>query len=367
MSIRLRALVVAGACACAGLLVSCGSDAPPPAPAAAPGAVPESRGGQQPVFDTSTGSWRTGAGNVAAQRPQSEAPHLIVARTMPTSGTPYELHLVQTRDEIYVPLGVRKPDGDGPFPAILVGSGNGNGGFSKIEQAMYRLEGMMDEMLKRGYVVAYGNYRNEIPGAYNSQDRAHNVADTTSGGARALKSACSLDSDDYISLIEHLQNLPYVKRDGVGTVGVSHSGELMFKVATEITWGAAAAIEPAVHEFLAMDRTNVPRIDNVIQMQEVAVARGAANLAIAKERVSRMSQTPFLVMGRDGDHNQGLFRLGYEVQAEAGRDVTWASANHPVHGYGLLYRKDDGTYAPDEMQREFFDDWMKFFDERLKK
>jgi len=315
-------------------------------------------------FDRSAGSIRA-TNETAVQVAQKDAPFLSYTRKMPTSGTDYELHMVQTRDEIYVPLGVRKPEGKGPFPAILIGSGNGRGGFVRVENVMYQLEPMMDEMVKRGYVVAFGNYRNEITNAYNEQNRAVNLPDTTGGTARAQKSACTLDSDDYIALIEHLQSLPYVKQDGVGTVGVSHTGELMLKAAAEITFGAAAPIEPAAHEFLALDRSDVPRIDGLIQMQDVELARKISDKPKAMDRIKRIN-TPFLEMGRDGDHNQGTFRLVYEFMKEAGKDVTWTSANHDVHGYGLLYRNPDGSYAPDKTQMDFFNNWMSFFDKHLK-
>lgn len=318
------------------------------------------------TFDVQTGSCRPQT-HVAELKSQKDRAYLVVPRRMSNSGTPYELHLVETRDEIYVPVGVRKPQGDGPFPAVLVGSGNGVGGFAKIETALYRLEPMMDEMLKRGYVVAYGNYRNEIPEAYNSADRSRNVEDTISGGARVLKSTATLDSDDYIALIEHLQNLPYVRNDGVGTIGVSHSGELQAKAAAQITWGAGVLIEGASYEFLAVDTTRAPRKDGVMQLEDPELVKKLANKQKAMERIQRM-RTPFMHLGRDRDHLQGVFRTLYDWMTEAGiPNQTWGSADHATHGYGLLYRNEDGSYTPDKMQREFFEQWMAFFDKHLKK
>lgn len=316
------------------------------------------------TFDVHTGSCRSQS-HTAELKGQKDRPYLIVPRKIPTSGTPYELHLVETRDEIYVPVGVRKPAGKGPFPAVLVGSGNGVGGFSRIETALYRLEPMMDEMLKRGYVVAFANYRNEIPEAFNSADRSKNMEDTISGGARVLKSTATLDSDDYISLIEHLQNLPFVRRADVGTIGVSHSGELQAKAASQITWGGGVLIEGASYEFLAVDTSKAPRQDGVMQLQDPALVKKIANKQKAMERIHRM-KTPFLHLGRDRDHLQGVFRTLYDWMTEAGvKDQTWVSADHDTHGYGLLYRKEDGSYAPDAMQKKSFDEWLGFFDKHL--
>jgi hypothetical protein len=173
----------------------------------------------------------------------------------------------------------------------------------------------------------------------------------------------ALDHLDYIALIEHLQNLTEVSR--VGTIGISHSGELQAKAAAEITWAAAVPIEGAVHEFLPVDYSRAPRKDRVMQLQDPDFTASIIDKDKAMERIRRI-RTPFLHLGRDGDHLQGLFILNHRWMQEAGVDSTWMSAAHDVHGYGFLYRNDDGSYTPDPMQRQFFEHWMAFFDKRLK-
>jgi len=315
-------------------------------------------------WDRSTGSWVTDQ-SVAEQKGQGALPYLSITRTIPNSNRTYQLHMISTRDEIHLPLGVRKPDGDGPFPVILIGRGNGKGGYAEVEKAMYELEPMMDMLIDRGYAVAYGNYRNEIPGLYNEVERAENIADSMSGGARALKSGPSLDSDDYIEIIAHLKALDFTDPEGVGTVGVSHSGELQLKAATVTSWGAAVPIEPAAHEFLAVDTSRAPRKGRALQLQDVETVEALADRARAKARLSKID-TPFLVMGRDDDHLQGLFRLTYDWLAAAGKIVEWDSFDHAVHGYGFLYRDEDGGFDPDAEQLRAFERWVAFFDEHLK-
>ena len=96
---------------------------------------------QAQEFDETIGSVPQGTG-VAAQTVQADAPYFVMDRQIPNSDGTFELHFVETRDESYVPLGIRKPEGDGPFAVILMGSGNGNDGVSKIDRSMYRLEPM---------------------------------------------------------------------------------------------------------------------------------------------------------------------------------------------------------------------------------
>src|SRR3954469_18242337 len=83
--------------------------------------------------------------------------------TKPVRGSdiPADYTFVLTRDEIYVPIAVRKPAGAGPFPMIVIGRGNGRGGLPHVETQVERLASMQDLMLDRGYAVAYVQYRNE--------------------------------------------------------------------------------------------------------------------------------------------------------------------------------------------------------------
>lgn len=294
-------------------------------------------------------------------------PHgYVVSKTLPGLAEAVDLTFVFTRDEIYVPIAVRRPAGPGPFPAILLGSGNGAGGMPEVERQTARLGPMMDRMLARGYVVAYAEYRNEIPYLYEQINRASNLEDNISGGQRTLKSAPSLDSDDYIAIIRYLQSLPYVDADAVGTYGVSHSGELMLKAASEITFGAAVPNEGAAHEFLSVDTgPSIPRKGTEIQLQDVEVVKRHADKARAMARIRRI-ETPFLHLGRDDDHLQGIFKLSHEWMVEAGKDSIWASFDHPVHGYGFLYPEPDGAFRPDPIQEKAFGLVMAFFDKHLK-
>jgi len=100
---------------------------------------------------------------------ESIPPHAyVITRTIAGSSIPADYTFVLTRDELYVPIIVRKPKGEGPFPAITMGWGEGREGMKKVERLAASLSQMQDRMIARGYVVATVNYRNEIPYAYES-------------------------------------------------------------------------------------------------------------------------------------------------------------------------------------------------------
>ena len=288
--------------------------------------------------------------------------------TQPVTGSPYPVHLafVWTRDEIYVPIAIRKPPGAGPFPVITMGRGNGRGGAPHVLREVERCASMQDLLIERGYVVVYVNYRNEIPHAYNATLRAQGIEDDMTDEGRVRKSTATLDSDDFLTVLRYLQTLPYVDRDAIGAMGVSHGGEIILKAAAEAIFAAGVVIEGASHEFLVVDTgPSIPRKNGEIQYQNVAFARANADKVRAMERIARI-RTPMLHVGRDSDHLQGIFKLAHEWMREAGKDSTWVSFDHPDHGYPFIYRQPDGTYRPDAAQKEAFAVIMAFFDRHLR-
>lgn len=308
--------------------------------------------------------------SMSSQPPASEATAhgYVIRKPVPGSVIPADYTFVQTRDEIYVPISVRKPAGDGPFPAVTMGSGEGRRGMRHIESMTESLAGMQDRMIARGYAVVCVNYRNEIPHLYEQRDQgAHNLPDNVSGQQRILKSAPTLDHEDLIAIFQYLGTLPYVDEDRIGAMGVSHSGEMILKAAVECTFAAGVSIEPAAHEFLGVDMgPTVPRVGTEIQYQDIERVRKNANKEKAMERIARI-RTPLFILGRDQDHLQGIFQLTYEWMSEAGKDVRWGSYEHPVHGYVLTYRQEDGSYQPDPIQEDVFEKVMRFFDGHLKR
>ena len=303
--------------------------------------------------------------------PAAEAipPHGYAGGRVDFPGSKYsgERIFVLTRDEIYVPIILRKPAGPDPFPAITIASGEGREGMKKVEALAQRLALMQDRMLDRGYAVVTINYRNEIPYAYESAKPPVNLRDSISGESRMLKSGPTLDHEDLIAIVRYLQTRSDIKKDGIGSMGVSHSGEMIMKAAAEYSWGAGICIEPANHEFLTVNTgPDAPRKGTEIQYNDVEVARANAKKNEAMERIARINM-PIMIFGRTTDHQNGIFKLSYEWMKEAGKNVQWQEFDHPVHGYVFIYPAKDGTYKPDDMQAKAFDIVMSYFDEHLKK
>jgi len=290
--------------------------------------------------------------------------------TIVDSDIPVAYYLVETVDGLYVPIGLRKPEGPGPFPIVVFASGNGGGGMEWVRDASHNRSWTLDRFLDAGYAVVWMRYRAEVELGFNKDERL--VEDIRQG--RQLLNRGPLEIDDEIAIVEFLKTLPFVDPDRVAHVGMSHGGEMAMKVTSQYH-GLAAAVanEPASHEFLGLtpDDTAFIAADtgmwNIeeMQMRDASATRERINLELARERVSGIT-TPILVHGRDDDELQGIFRLTYEVLAEAGKETEWESYNHGEHGFVYVERDPDGQYRPDELQIEVVMDTIAWLDRYLK-
>ena len=175
---------------------------------------------------------------------------------------------------------------------------------------------------------------------------------------------------DEIAIAEYLKTLAWVNPDQLSMIGMSHGGEMALKIVSEYNgFAAAVASEPASHEFLALkpdetafinEDTGLRNIEEM-QMAEVEKVRERIDMPLAMKRVETID-TPILVMGRDEDHLQGIFRTSYDLLIEGGKNADWVSFDHDYHGYIFPVRGDDGNYILNEVQKDavsFVISWLK--------
>lgn len=277
-----------------------------------------------------------------------------VVITEEVDGRPVQLMYVETWDGLYAPIGVCKPVGDGPFPIVLLASGNGGEGMRWIRDAVRNRGWIMHRLAEAGYASAWLRYRTEVELGYN--DGGKLVRDRRQG--RDMFNRAPLEYEDEIAVIEHVKTLPFVDAGRVALIGMSHGGEMVLKITSEYHGVACAvASEPAAHEFLALtpdgtafvnETTGLRNIEGM-QMTEADKVRRRIDRDVAAARIATID-TPILVMGRERDHLQGIFRATYELLAEAGKAVEWVSYDHDLHGYVFPRRGADGEYHVDNVQ-----------------
>ena len=305
--------------------------------------------------------------------PQSQAiDPLHVAITEPVRGSdiPVRLMYVEMIDGLYAPIGLRTPPGEGPFPLVLFASGNGGGGMAVVRDATQNRSWAQEQFLRAGYAVAWLRYRAEVDYAYDKigrliEDRRQN---------RQLLNRGPLEYEDVISIIEYVKTLPFVMADRIGYMGMSHGGEMAFKIASEYHGlRAMVASEPAAHEFLRLRPDHTARTNPAtglldverMLMREPEKVRPRITEDVATARIASIT-TPIFVQGRNSDELQGLFRVCYDLLVEHGKEAKWATYEHDVHGFVYVRRNETGVYDPDPVQVAAVNDTITFFDAHMK-
>ncbi|MBT5573760.1 MAG: hypothetical protein HOJ97_00090 [Alphaproteobacteria bacterium] len=277
----------------------------------------------------------------------------------------------ETIDGLYTPVGLELPEGDGPFPVVLLASGNGGEGMKWVEEYTKSRRYTIDRLLEQGYACGWIRYRTEVELGYNQGGKL--IHDKRQG--REMFNRSPLEYEDEISIIEAIKQYKEIDADKVGLLGMSHAGEMILKLASEYHGiCAAVASEPAAHEFLSLNPDNSVTINpetqlrNIesMQMQSTEKVRSRVDMDIALERIKPIT-IPLFIMGRDQDELQGVFRLSYELLKEQNKNVIWKSYNHDLHGYVYPLLGDDGHYKVNDVQMQAIDDVLAFFKKYFEK
>jgi dienelactone hydrolase len=296
--------------------------------------------------------------------------NIVVTEKVEGSSIPVHLMMIEMIDGVYLPIGLRKPAGRGPFPLVVFASGNGGRGMAWVRDWTQNRSWTQEQFLAAGYAVAWLRYRAEVDYAYDKIGKL--IEDKRQG--RQLLNRGPLEYEDVISIVEHLKTLPDIAADRIGYMGVSHGGEMAFKISSEYHGiRAMIASEPAAHEFLRLrpdataqinPETGLLNVEKML-MREAEKVRPRITEEVARARMAPI-KTPIFVQGRDVDELQGIFRVCYDLLSEMGKDAKWQTYDHDVHGFVYVIRNDKGVYAPDALQVQSIKDSIAWFDKYLK-
>ena len=283
----------------------------------------------------------------------------------------HKTHLiyVETMDGLYTPMGLELPEGNGPFPVILLASGNGGEGMNWVIENSKNRRYTIDKFLQQGYACGWLRYRTEVELGYNEGGKL--IRDGRQG--REMFNRSPLEYEDEISIIEAIKKYQEIDENKIGLLGMSHAGEMILKLTSEYHGVCAAvASEPAAHEFLALNpddsvtinpETKLRNIESM-QMQSTRKVRERVDMQTALQRIKSI-KTPLFIMGRDQDELQGVFRLSYELLAEQNKDVVWESYDHDLHGFVFPLLGDDGNYVTNKAQEQAIKDVLSFFEKHF--
>ena len=196
--------------------------------------------------------------SISASQAGLDPEHVAIIEPVKGSDIPVRLMYVETIDGLYAPIGLRTPHLDGPYPLILFAAGNGGGGMAVVRDFTQNRSWTQEQFLAAGYAVAWMRYRAEVDYAYDRIGRL--IEDRRQ--RRQLLNRGPLEYEDVISIVDYVKTLPYIDPDRIGYMGMSHGGEMAFKIASE--YGglrAMVASEPASHEFLRLKPDATAKID----------------------------------------------------------------------------------------------------------
>jgi len=294
----------------------------------------------------------------------------VMVQPVEGSGRPARIYLAPTLDGLYTPYALRTPADEGVFPFVFLAYGNGGGGIPWLLSRLRTHGYIMEQLLRAGYACAWGRYRTEVELGYHNGGPL--VVDHRQG--MELMNRGPLEFEDELAILRHVAAHPQVDAERLGHVGVSHAGEMLFKLASRYPGvvRAGVACEPANHEFLSLTIDDSAFIDpstglrNIeeMQMREPARVRARIDEALALERIAPID-LPVLVMGRDDDHLQGIFRVSYDLLKAAGKDATWVSWDHPLHGYIFPEAGPEGTPLVDQTQERAIAGIIEFLNRHL--
>ena len=295
----------------------------------------------------------------------------VVTESVMGSDIPVQYRFVELLDGVYAPIGVRTPEGDGPFPTVVFAHMNGGFGLRWVREWTNYGSGTLEQFLDAGYAVVWMRYRAEVDTLYGDELTVREFQ------GRQRYSRGPLEYEDAIAIVEYVKDLPAVDSDRVGWLGVSHGGEMLMKVASE--YGglrAGVAAEPASMDYLALlppDPNAQPTEPlpetmeiNTIEMQAetLSALRKRLDPPVITRRIDAVTM-PILTVSRVRDHNQAVFRLSYELLQEAGKEAEWKSYDHDHHGFIFIQRNAAGEYVPDSIQSEAVRDVISFFDRHM--
>ncbi len=232
------------------------------------------------------------------------------------------------------PYALRLPDGPGPHPFVLVAYGNGGGGLGWLQDRVHRFRHVTDVLLEAGYACAWVRYRTEVELGYQS------------GGPLRSDGAPGHGADEPRAAgVRGRGRDPAPRRRPPGDRRRPALPRRRQPRRRDALQAAVALLRPAARRRrrragLARAAHPAPRrrsrpstsdggLRDIESMEIRSTERARARIADPDEVSARLDgvDIPVLVLGRDEDELQGIFRLTYELLAEKRDDAEWRTVD----------------------------------------
>jgi len=239
-------------------------------------------------------------------------PHDKYIHVVSEADSPVQQTYIKSKDGVYVAAAIRKPKGEGRFPAMIMfhGAPGGRG----MEQLVGWSRGdhggpVWERFLQERYVVVVADYR---------------------GGNMNLMSAPSTNGmitsiDDGLAIIDYVKALPYVDPNRINIYGVSLGGNLVMNLVSRVPLNSAIAGAPAAMWFLGMSMqgSGPDRFRNAKPDPEIA------------RRNIEPIKTPILILVGTADGLLPITKMLHDELAAAGKSVRMEVYENGYHDFCL--------------------------------
>jgi len=250
------------------------------------------------------------------QNPGSATPlaHQKYIHVVSEADSPAQQTYIKSKDGLYIAAAIRKPKGEGRYPAIIIfhGAPGGRG----MEQLVGWSRGdhggpVWERFLQEGYVVAVADYR------------GGNMNLTSSPSSAGITSI-----DDGLSVIDYVKALPYVDPDRLSLYGVSLGGNLVMNLVSRVPVTSVIVGAPAAMWFLGIsmapggpagpDRFKNAKPDPEISRKNIEPIR-----------------TPILILVGTADGLLPVATMLHDALAAGGKQVRMEVYEHGYHDFCL--------------------------------
>ena len=256
-----------------------------------------------------------GAAAEIRQNPGSSKPlpHDKYIHVVSEADSPVQPTYIKTRDGLYVAAAIRKPKGDGPFPAIIIwhGAPGGRG----MEQLIGWSRGdtggpVWERFLQEGHVVVVADYRG---GDVNLMSTP-----STTGLVTSI--------DDGLAIIEYVKSLKYVDPNRLSLYGVSLGGNLVMHLLSKVQVWRAIVGAPAAMWFLGIKTQGLTGFDRLKDARP--------DPEVARQNIAPV-QTPVLILAGTADSLLPVARMLHDELAAAGKTVRLEIYENGYHDFCL--------------------------------
>lgn len=250
-----------------------------------------------------------------------ELPHERYVHVVSEADSPVERLYIQSKDGLYVAAALRKPKGDGPFPALIHfhGAPGGRGMEKLVTWSRGDTGGpVWERFLQEGYVVVVADYRNPAGGLGRIGE--------------AVREGEVSYADDGVAVVEHVRALPYVDPSRITLYGVSLGGDVVMHTAARTKVAGVILGAGAPFSFLGASRDmtiDEARADaNVAKIEcPVLILVGTSDRLIEidralYERLTKAGKPARLEIYENGYHDFVMGPQGHEGRAEPLLDAT---------------------------------------------